>query len=94
MESVSNGLSHNQARCRLLAWQDIENARKKACSPGVALGLLHAVELFEERFVIWRLVKSCSIWPLFDVCRRSVRALRKSAPQRANLEHPTPPRYK
>ena len=49
MESVSNGLSHNQARCRLLAWQDIENARKKACSPGVALGLLHAVDLFEAR---------------------------------------------
>ena len=49
MESVSNGLSHNQARCRLAAWQDIENARKKACSPGVALGLLHAVDLFEAR---------------------------------------------
>ena len=49
MESVSNGLSHNQARCRLPAWQDIENARKKACSPGVALGLLHAVDLFEAR---------------------------------------------
>ena len=49
MESVSNGLSHNQARCRLPAWQDIENARKKACSPGLALGLLHAVDLFEAR---------------------------------------------
>ena len=41
-------------------------------------------------FSIWRLATPLSICPLFDVCRRSVRALRTWAPQRAT---PTPSCY-